>query len=84
MAKSNPAKERRVLLKLAGVVLQYRGERNLTQEQLAAEAGITTRYLQQLEAGKANPSYLKLVGLASALGVETSSLIAAAEGLKSG
>ena len=49
-------------------VLRLREQRNLTQEQLAEVAGVSWRYLQELEAGKGtNPSLNVLCGLKVAL-----------------
>lgn len=41
----------------------------LTQQQLAARAGITPRLLGQLERGKGNPTLETLANVATALGV---------------
>jgi transcriptional regulator with XRE-family HTH domain len=46
---------------------ELREARALTQEQLAEEAGFSTKYLQRLEAGRENLSLRSLVRLANLL-----------------
>ena len=48
-------------------VRRLRGERGLTQEQLAHDAEIDVTYLRGIEAGRRNPSVNVLVRLASPL-----------------
>ncbi|MEI7534557.1 MAG: helix-turn-helix transcriptional regulator [Verrucomicrobiae bacterium] len=53
--------------KLGGNIAALRGQRNLTQEQLAEKTGVSARYIQSLEAGEYFPSLPKLVKLKLAL-----------------
>ena len=48
----------------------YRNMRNLTQEQLAEMAGISTDYISELERGKKVPSIKRLDYIAKALNIE--------------
>jgi DNA-binding XRE family transcriptional regulator len=64
------------LRNLGDTVLALRKAVNLTQEELADAADLTSRYLQMLERGTANPSYLALRSLASALNVTLAQFIA--------
>lgn len=56
-------------------VRRYRKLKDLTQEQLAAEAGMERSYVSDLERGTRNPSVLALGRLAVALKVEPSALL---------
>lgn len=60
--------ERAQLERLADRVIAARGAANMTQESLASAAGVSSRYIQKLERGDFNPSYVKLVAVARALG----------------
>lgn len=51
-------------------VRRYRKLKSMTQEQLAAEAGMERSYVSDLERGTRNPSVLALGRLADALGLE--------------
>jgi transcriptional regulator with XRE-family HTH domain len=51
-------------------VKHYRQGRKLTQESLAARAGISRTYLARLESGKHDPTVRVLEKLAKALGVK--------------
>jgi transcriptional regulator with XRE-family HTH domain len=51
-----------------------REKRELTQEDLAEEAGITVRTLSQLETGNANPTWATVGDLARALRVSIAEL----------
>ena len=59
-----------------------RQELSRTQEQLANDSGLHQRWISNVETGKRNPSYASLRRLADALGLTTSELIAAAEGIE--
>ena len=52
----------------------------LNQGQLAAKAGLSRTYLNQLEAGKRDPSLSTLTRLAKALGVKVEALLSAEGG----
>jgi transcriptional regulator with XRE-family HTH domain len=51
-----------------------RGERGLTQEQLAERASISVDFLSLIERGKSSPSFENLDELADALGVTVAQL----------
>ena len=58
-------------------ILRLREAGKLTQEQVAEDAGVSWRYLQELEAGKGtNPSLTVLCGLKTALGCSWDELLA--------
>lgn len=52
---------------VAAVFKEWRGKANLTQEQLAAEVGVTSRAVQKWEAGTALPQGITAFRVASAL-----------------
>lgn len=56
-------------------VRKLRGERGLTQEQLAHDAEIDVTYLRGIEAGRRNPSVLVIGRLAAALSVHPIDLL---------
>jgi transcriptional regulator with XRE-family HTH domain len=56
-----------------------RAETGLSQEALAAEAGLDRTYVSGIERGERNPSLTNLLKLADALGVPLSELIRRAE-----
>ncbi len=60
--------------RVARNVRALRGERGLTQEELAAQASIHSTYLSAVEGGKRNPSLEVLDRLANALRVDVSEL----------
>lgn len=55
-------------------VRSIRVSRKLTQEELAEEAGLSPEYVSRIERGKASPSFETIISIASALGVELSTL----------
>lgn len=55
-------------------VRELRKERGYSQERLAELADIHENHVRRIEGGTANPSYLVLVKLANALGVDTTAL----------
>ena len=57
------------------VLKELRSERGLSQEALAAEAGVARNYVSLLELGRNSVSLVKLFPLAAALGVSASELI---------
>jgi transcriptional regulator with XRE-family HTH domain len=66
--------------KAFGEVLQeLRRERRLSQEKLAELSDSTQGYISHLENGKNSPSLSMLFGIAAALGVQTTEIIARVE-----
>jgi XRE family aerobic/anaerobic benzoate catabolism transcriptional regulator len=65
----------RLLAELGRKARGLRAERGLTLKQLAKRAGLSPRFLVQLEAGQANISVRKLEGLAGALGTTPAALL---------
>lgn len=61
---------------LAANVRRLRTERNLSQEALAAEAGLYRTFVAAVERGQRNTSLDNICLLASALGVDPSTLLA--------
>ncbi|MBI5186127.1 MAG: helix-turn-helix transcriptional regulator [Nitrospinae bacterium] len=55
-------------------VQKWRMKRNLTQEELALESGLSQGYINQLESGKKGFSEGRLLDIAAALGVPISAL----------
>jgi len=55
--------------RLAARLRELRKGASLTQEALAAKAGIDSKYVQDIERGDANPSLAVLVVVAEALGM---------------
>ena len=53
----------------------YRSYRNMTQQELAAEAGINTAYLSQIETGRRTGSTRTVAAIARALDVAVDDLI---------
>ncbi len=68
-----------MLRRLGRTVAALRTEAGRTQEELAHEAGLTSRFLQMVERGSANPSYLRMRALAAALRIGLPDLIERAE-----
>ena len=64
---------------LAEATQRLRLEQGLSQEKLAARAGIHRSYVFKLEKGEVNPSLEVISGIAGALGVSASKLIELAE-----
>lgn len=64
---------------LGAAVRQLREQRNLTQEGLAQEAGITTGTVSLVERGQSNPAWGTVKAIASALGVTIGDLSRLAE-----
>ena len=54
---------------LGKAIRQFREKPGITQEALAAEAGLTGRSLSAIETGKANPTWATVGDIAAALGV---------------
>lgn len=58
------------LKRLGKRVRQLRQAAELTQEQVAERAHLDAKHLQEVEAGRVNPTVASLVGLAKALSVK--------------
>jgi XRE family aerobic/anaerobic benzoate catabolism transcriptional regulator len=70
----------RLLRGLGRRVRTLRGRLGYTLKELSARAGLSPRFLVQVEAGQANISVRKLAGLASALGLTPAGLLAPTDG----
>jgi XRE family aerobic/anaerobic benzoate catabolism transcriptional regulator len=70
----------RLLARLGRRVRARRARLGYTLDELARRAGISPRFLVQVEAGRANISVRKLSGLASAVGLTPAALLAPPEG----
>ena len=76
---SHPQEE--IALRRLGVsVRSLRENQGLTRSELALRAGISLRFLAQLERGEGNIAYLRLRRVAQALGTDTAELVRRAEG----
>jgi transcriptional regulator with XRE-family HTH domain len=64
----------KIIIKLGSNVRKLRLAQDLSQGQLAFEAGLTREFINKLEAGKVNISVKKLQMIASALDVHISTL----------
>lgn len=75
--RTTPAAARRadLLRTLGGTVRALRSERSLSRQQLADRAGLSARFIAQLEGGLGNISVAKLDDLAQALGVRLAGLL---------
>jgi transcriptional regulator with XRE-family HTH domain len=69
------ASDSSLLRALGKRVRELRKERGYSQEKLAERAGIHENHVRRIEGGTANPSYVVLVKLAKALGVEAGELV---------
>ena len=68
-----------ILTHLGSTVLGLRKARGWARRELAARAGISQRFLADIESGRANPSVLRLCELARALGTTPTTLLARPE-----
>jgi len=59
---------------LGRAIREIRLERDLTQEALAHEAGITVGHLSKIERGQSNPTWETVVGIAAGLGLSMADL----------
>lgn len=71
MAVDSDARKR-----LGALVRELRTERQWSQESLAARAGLSYKFVGEVERGTANPTVSTLVALAGALGVGVGDLFA--------
>jgi transcriptional regulator with XRE-family HTH domain len=60
-------------------VQRIRASKNMNRDQLADLAGVTPRTIDNIEGGASNPSYRTLCGVAKALDMTASELLAASE-----
>jgi transcriptional regulator with XRE-family HTH domain len=70
-----PSAEKRALLELAERLKAARTAADLTQEAVAAKAGIDHRRYQRLEQGTSNTTMRTLVRIATAVGVDVWDLL---------
>jgi XRE family aerobic/anaerobic benzoate catabolism transcriptional regulator len=73
---NEPEGEHGYLARLGDRVREARARRGMSRKQLAADSGVSERYLAQLETGQGNVSILLLRQIASALGVPLTELLA--------
>jgi len=73
---NEPDGERGYLARLGDRVREARARRGMSRKQLAADSGVSERYLAQLETGQGNVSILLLRQIASALGLPLTELLA--------
>jgi transcriptional regulator with XRE-family HTH domain len=64
---------------LGEIISRRRQERNLSQEELAARAGIHRTYVSQIERGLKSPTLLILINLAQALDTKASVILSELE-----
>jgi len=79
MAVANANAERGLEQLLRTISVRIRGirqQRGLTRRQLAGRAGVSERYLAQLENGEANPSFVLLWRVARAMNTDFAALLA--------
>jgi transcriptional regulator with XRE-family HTH domain len=62
------------LVALGQAVRRLRRAADLTQEDLAARAGISANYVGEIERGEFNPSVLVMFALAEGLGIDPAGL----------
>ena len=60
---------------IAANIIRLRKERNVSQDDFAAQCFISTRYLSAIETGNANPSLDVLERIATAFGITLEELI---------
>lgn len=65
---------------LAKAIRELRKARGLTLDVLAERAGMHTTYLSRIEREHSSPTWEKLTGLAAALDLPVSAIVAAAQG----
>ena len=66
--RGNSVQDRAYLRMLADKIRDARAQRGMTRNALAADSGVSLRFLAQLESGQGNPSVLVLRRIASAMG----------------
>jgi transcriptional regulator with XRE-family HTH domain len=68
-------KHHKAMIRVGANIRKARTEARITQDELAARAGIFRTYLSRIESGKANPTLLVFVALAMALNVSPGELL---------
>lgn len=63
------------LIKLGAHIRKLREDQGISQEQLAADAEITYSSVNEIEAGKTNPTIASLMALANALEIPLNELV---------
>lgn len=76
MAKSDPQDIGAIF---GGVLQRHRARAGLNQEDLAFGAGVDRTFVSRLERGIRQPTITTLIGLADALGMSASTLVAETE-----
>jgi transcriptional regulator with XRE-family HTH domain len=71
--------EERARHAIGDLVRELRTERHLSQEDLAARSKMHRNFVASIERGERNPSLVTLLGLAAALDVRASELVATVE-----
>ena len=74
-ARSSP-ELKEALTKIGSRVVALRGERGLTQDQLASTATLDVKHVQDVEHGRSTLTVATLLGLARALDVSVADLVA--------
>jgi len=67
--------EAAALRRLADVVVRRRVTTSRTQEAVAEAAGVSVQFLRRVERGTGNPSYLTLLAIAGALGMDLDQIV---------
>lgn len=65
---------KQIIVRLGNRVRELRGQHGFTQEGLSEKAGVSRNYVDLVERGETNPSIVKLLCIADALGVDVTSL----------
>jgi transcriptional regulator with XRE-family HTH domain len=65
---------------LAGNLVRLRGERHMSQRDLAAASGARQALISAIELGNANPTLSSLEDIAGGLGVDVAALLAPTDG----
>jgi len=72
-------KERAALRRIGNAIVKRRILSETTQENVAEHAGISVQFLRRVEHGTGNPSYLTMLSVARALGLQLVDLVREAE-----
>jgi transcriptional regulator with XRE-family HTH domain len=68
---------------LARALRQIREERKISRESIAHGANVSLTTISSIERGKSNPTWMTVRGIANALGISMTELIARVEGRRS-